>query len=154
MRSSVGVILVAACVTVATGCAGERVPTAATPMAAVDWRPQLAGTWSMDLSPEQDRSYLKDFVVTPDEPRKAGEIPVTFSGLAYGASPFANGLVSARGDRVVFSCMTDESGEMGGPYFWLGSTTADGAIEGDVRSIKRGFEMRWRAVRAGGGGDR
>jgi hypothetical protein len=106
----------------------------------------LSGTWEMDLSPAQDKSYMKDLVITADEPRATA---MTFTGSVYGGSAFDNGLVhtSTRGD-CAFAFVSDEKGQMGGPYYWVGTwdVISDG-MHGRVRSLTRSFEMTWSATR-------
>ena len=108
----------------------------------------------MDLSTKQDQSYLKELVITPDEARD-GESVSTFTGSVYGGSPFDNGLSfiaanstdhSANSSTLIISFVSDEKGEMGGPYYWLGVMQGD-ALTGRVRSLTRSFELDWSARR-------
>lgn len=106
----------------------------------------LAGTWEMDLSPAQDRSYLKDFIVTPT-PTADGTAPRAFTGSVYGGSEFDNGIVATSGGGVIFSCVSDEAGQLGGPYYWLGSQTSPTTLAGRVQSLSRKFQLDWSARR-------
>ncbi len=105
----------------------------------------LAGTWSMDLSPAQDKSYLKDFVVIPSND-PAG---ITFTGTVYGGSTYDNGLAFTRDNLLCFSMVSDEEGKLGGPYYWLGTAATPELLTGRVRSISRSLQMSWSARRAG-----
>ncbi len=106
----------------------------------------ISGTWEMDLSPAQDRSYLKDLTIVPDEPQATAR---TFTGTVYGGSPFDNGLLDAtRHHSCAFAFVSDEKGEMGGPYYWVGTyALATDRLNGRVRSLTRTFEMDWSATR-------
>ncbi len=107
----------------------------------------LAGTWSMDLSPQQNGSYLKDLVVEPTPgPHGRGQ---TFTGTVYGGSTFDNGQSFVAGGRLVFSFVSDEARQLGGPYYWLGALEPDGALRGRVQSLSRKLEMRWEARKKG-----
>lgn len=106
----------------------------------------LAGTWEMDLSPAQDRSYLKDLVITPSTTSN-GTAPLAFTGSVYGGSEFDNGIVAKSGDRVIFSCVSDEAGQLGGPYYWLGSQNSPTTLTGRVQSLTRRFQLDWSARR-------
>ncbi|MBU6412613.1 MAG: hypothetical protein KGS45_04005 [Planctomycetes bacterium] len=108
----------------------------------------------MDLSPDQDGSYLKSLVIFPDE-AAPGKAMTTFTGAVYGGSPFDNGQVLQIDGGVAFAFVSDEKGEMGGPYYWLGqkvtrppSSSGAEVLTGRVRSLSRKFEMAWSARRS------
>jgi len=132
-----GILFLVVC---ASGCASDWTVTA--PLNATG----LAGSWDMDLSPAQDRSYIKEMVVVLT-PGAGNSAPTTFTGSVYGGSPFDNGTVAWSGDRLIFSFVSDEAGQMGGPYYWLGSEAADHALAGRVRSLTRNFDLGWSARR-------
>lgn len=144
MRAAAGVAVAGVVVCALGGCAAGRMHSSAS--AAKVNASTLSGTWEMDLSPAQDKSYLKDLVIVADEPRATA---MTFTGSVYGGSAFDNGLVhvSKRGD-CAFGFVSDEKGQMGGPYYWVGTwdTRLDG-MHGRVRSLTRSFEMEWSATR-------
>ncbi len=113
----------------------------------------VAGTWSMDLSPGQNGSYLKELVIVPDVDRGPGASVHTFTGTVYGGSPFDNGQCVCTDAGIVLAFVSDEKGEMGGPYYWLGwldlkaTRPASSMLTGRVRSLSRNFEMQWSATR-------
>ena len=144
MRTAAGVAVVGVVACAVCGCAAgraDRDESRAKVSAST-----LSGTWEMDLSPAQDKSYMKDLVIAADEPRVTA---MTFTGSVYGGSAFDNGLlhVSKRGE-CAFGFVSDEKGQMGGPYYWVGTwdATADD-MHGRVRSLTRSFEMTWSATR-------
>lgn len=119
----------------------------------------LEGTWSMDLSPAQDGSYIKDMVIVADA-GKDGISPHTFTGTVYGGSPFDNGQCINTPSGNAFAFVSDEKGELGGPYYWLGQRRPDQkdtrpagspseeVLTGRVRSLSRNLDMQWRATRS------
>ena len=107
---------------------------------------QLQGLWDMDLSPAQDRSYLKDLQIVPVA--SDGTAPtLAFTGTVYGGSTFDNGLVTSSGERTIFAFVSDEAGQQGGPYYWLGSRTSPVTLAGRVQSLTRSFQLNWSARR-------
>jgi hypothetical protein len=126
----------------AIGVAGCLAACAAAPPATPD---AAAGSWEMDLSPSQDWSYTQELRLSPAKERRAGLW--TFDASVYGGNPTAGGLAAWDGRRWAWTCVSDPTGEHGGPYYWLGWTTDAGRQEGAVRSEQRGFEMLWQARR-------
>lgn len=127
--------------------------TSSTVIAANSGVGALAGRWEMDLSPVQDRSYLKEFFVVPDAD-KPGKVTRTFIGTVYGGSPFDNGQVMSIDTGVAFAFVSDEKGEQGGPYYWIGqkvtrpgNLSVQEVLTGRVRSLTRNFELAWSATR-------
>lgn len=113
----------------------------------------ISGEWVMDLSPAQDGSYTKSLVIVPDADAP-GRPATTFTGTVYDGSPFENGLTFNIDNGVVFAFVSDEKGDMGGPYYWLGqkvtrpaNSSVSEALTGRVRSLARNFEMGWSASR-------
>lgn len=116
----------------------------------------------MDLSPAQDGSYLKAFVIIPDAAAAGKDAPHTFTGTVYDGSPFDNGQCVNIPGGVAFAFVSDEQGQLGGPYYWLGvveragqkntrpgSPLAEEVLTGRVRSLSRNLDMPWRAIRQG-----
>lgn len=107
----------------------------------------------MDLSPRQDRSYTKELVINPDVGGPGVTSEFTFTGSVYGGSPFDNGQCFRTESGIAISFVSDEKGEMGGPYYWLGwlgqkaTRPASEGLTGRVRSLSRNFQMQWSATR-------
>jgi len=84
-------------------------------------------------------------IVAPQEGAKRGH---SFTGSVYDGSAFDNGLVFIDRGILTFSMVSDESKQLGGPYYWLGTLQADGTLRGRVQTLSRGFELAWSARRA------
>jgi hypothetical protein len=142
---------VCACITFASlsaisGCASSNSTSSQSAPSVSQSATALAGEWSMDLSPAQDRSYEKALVIIPAP--TAENRPHSFTGTVYGGSAYDNGLVFADLGVLAFSMVSDEAGQMGGPYYWLGTLQTDGTLRGRVQSLSRAFELDWSARRA------
>lgn len=101
----------------------------------------IAGEWALDLSPKQDGSDIKKLEIVPDK-----RFPNTFGGVVYNDTKFDNGLALETRPNTFFSFVSDENGENGGPYYWLG-ITQDQQLTGTVQSLSRKFQQRWIARR-------
>lgn len=106
----------------------------------------LAGAWDMDLSPKQDGTYTKDLVIVPT-PLADGAPAKTFTGTVYDGFLFENGLVSSAGGQTIFAFVSDEGGEQGGPYYWVGTQESEDLLTGRVQSVNRGLLIDWSARR-------
>ena len=138
--------LVAASLPAISGCASSNSTSSQSAPSVRQTATALAGEWSMDLSPKQDRSYEKILVIVPAPATE--KRPHSFTGTVYGGSAYDNGLVFADRGVLAFSMVSDEAGQMGGPYYWLGTLQADGTLRGRVQSLSRAFELDWSARRA------
>jgi hypothetical protein len=156
------VTILAGSVLFAGGCAGNQPDAISAPLSTSckGSALALAGTWQMDLSPDQDGSYIKDLVIVADV-GKNGSTPHAFTGTVYGGSPFDNGQCVSTPSGDVFAFVSDERGELGGPYYWLGQVRHDQKVTGPadssssvevltgrVRSLSRNLDMPWRATRS------
>lgn len=101
----------------------------------------LNGTWSVDLSPNQDGSDVRSVTMAMDPSNQYNVTASTFSGNAYGSS-FSNGQVMNHEGKTVFSFATNDQS---GTSHWLGGMTSDGGMQGTVRSPD-GNITRWSAV--------
>lgn len=137
--------LVAASLLAISGCASSNATSPRAGTSANQSATALTGEWSMDLSPAQDRSYEKALVIVPAPATE--KRPHSFTGTVYGGSAYDNGLVFADRGVLAFSMVSDEAGQMGGPYYWLGTLQADGTLRGRVQSLSRAFELDWSARR-------
>jgi hypothetical protein len=105
----------------------------------------IAGEWEMDLSPQQDGSYIKSLIITPNISKADSD---TFTGTTYGSAPYDNGLALRSTGSLTFSFVSDETGQMGGPYYWLGTASSSGTeLSGKVQCLSRNLLMPWRASR-------
>lgn len=142
----IGACFVAASLLAISGCASSNATSSQTGTSANQSATFLAGEWTMDLSPKQDRSYEKAFVIVPAPATE--KRPHSFTGTVYGGSAYDNGLVFAERGVLAFSMVSDEAGQMGGPYYWLGTLQTDGTLRGRVQSLSRAFELDWSARRS------
>ena len=138
--------LVAASLLAISGCASSSATSSQVGTGANLSATFLAGEWTMDLSPKQERSYEKALVIIPAPATE--KRPHSFTGTVYGGSAYDNGLVFAERGVLAFSMVSDEAGQMGGPYYWLGTLQADGTLRGRVQSLSRAFELDWSARRS------
>lgn len=129
------------------GCAAAP-PPAAAPPAPTPTPEGLAGAWDMDLSPAQDGSYVQALEIVLDPAKQPGASPTSFTGSVYGGNRFDNGQLFAGGRDLAFAFVSDERGESGGPYYFLGVLAPDARLRGTVRSLTRGFQLGWSATRA------
>ncbi len=134
----VGALMLVASLGLVTGC------KTAAPMV-VNAR-SLGGAWDMDLSPRQDGTYIKDLVIVATPPAD-GTPAKTFTGTVYDGFLFENGLVWSAGGKITFAFVSDEGGEQGGPYYWVGTLESDDLLTGRVQSLKRGLLIDWSARR-------
>lgn len=133
-RSSTLVFILACVATCFVSGCSTHIPHTRKPQKSAS---RFAGIWNMDLSPAQDGSYIKDLVIMPD----AGRYPMTFTGTVYSGSAFDNGLLCTTPHATCLSMVSDEKGEMGGPYYWIGVDDGRGGLRGRVRSLTRSMEM-------------
>lgn len=124
------IILLAAIIVVATGCASSPAPVKPIAPSA------LIGTWKVDLRPKPGApDYYKEFVVTAVDGK-------SFTGMFYG-TPITHGRINTDWGDLRFAFVTaDRSGD----YNHSGVLHA-GKIEGLSNSLGRNFLAYWSAVK-------
>lgn len=104
--------------------------------AAAQTEPSLAGTWTVDLSAEPGKPYLKTMVL-----QLAADGSVT--GSFYDSTIEGGRWKGARGR----TCVSFRTSDGKGPYHTAACLRGDG-VEGQTWSEHRNFLFNWNATRA------